>query len=174
MERTQKKFRLCIVLILMNIGIIWGNSLLPGSISGAISGFVRDVLAALFGGGQQDPDAGHGLLRKLAHFTEFACLGGLLTWLLAMLQKPKFAALLGGFLVACADETIQRFVPERGPSFVDVLIDTAGVVTGIIVLLAGYTVCRNFIWRSQKIEKNDCIAAGDDHGADHDRLQKEE
>ena len=50
MERTQKKLRICTFLLVLNIGIIWGNSLLPGSVSGAISGFVRDVLAALFGG----------------------------------------------------------------------------------------------------------------------------
>lgn len=174
MERTPKKLRLCIALIVANIVIIWGNSLLPGSISGAISGWVRDMIALLIPGKQQDPDAGHGLLRKLAHFTEFACLGGLLTWLLAMLKKPKFAALLSGFLVACADETIQRFVPERGPRFTDVLIDTSGVATGIIVLLVGYTVCRNSIWRSQKYEKMDSLAAGADGGADPNCLQKEE
>ena len=136
------------MLLILNIGFIWGNSLLPGEVSGAFSGWVRDLLAWLFPSGPDVPDAGHGLLRKLAHFTEFACLGGLLTWLFAMVQRPKALALLCGFLVASADETIQRFVPERGPSLRDVLIDTAGVTAGILLLLVGYAIMK--YWRKQK------------------------
>lgn len=140
MEKTNRKLRVCTALIVLNLVFIWGNSLLPGSVSGAISGWVRDVLAAIFSRGSSDPDSGHGLLRKLGHFTEFACLGGLLTWLLAMVQKPGILALLCGFLVASVDETIQRFVPGRGPSFTDVLIDTSGAILGIGLVLAGYAI----------------------------------
>ena len=138
MERTNKRMRLCITLLILNTLFIWGNSLLPGSISGAISGWVKDILAHIFPGMSGEAQGGHGLLRKLAHFTEFACLGALLTWLLSMLGKPGLLALLGSFLVACADETIQRFVPDRGPSFKDVLIDTSGAAVGMILLLVGY------------------------------------
>lgn len=172
MERTNKKLRICTALLILNITIIWGNSLLPGSVSGAISGWVRDLLAAIFPSDSAEPDAGHGLLRKLAHFTEFSFLGALLTWLLTMLQKPKFLALPGGFLVASADETIQRFVPERGPSFKDVLIDTAGVTAGILILLGGYAIIK--CWRTRNSEKMDCNAAGADPVAVSDGLRKEE
>ena len=41
MERNQKKIRLWAILVICNILFIWGNSLLPGSVSGAISGFVK-------------------------------------------------------------------------------------------------------------------------------------
>ncbi|MBR2937457.1 MAG: VanZ family protein [Oscillospiraceae bacterium] len=170
MERTSKKLRLCTALLILNIGFIWGNSLLPGELSGAFSGWVRDLLAAIFPGGPEDPDAGHGLLRKIAHFTEFACLGALLTWLFAMVQRPRALALLCGFLVASGDETIQRFVPERGPSFRDVLIDTAGVTAGILLLLAGYAILKH--WRTQRSEKMDCVAAGDDNGSVGGGLQE--
>ena len=127
-------------LIAINVLFIWGNSCLPGSVSGAISHWVRNVLSFLFPGGASDPDSGHGLVRKLAHFTEFACLGALFTWLYGMLSKPMFLALPCGFLIACADETIQRFVPDRGPAFKDVLIDTSGVLVGIGLLILGYTI----------------------------------
>ena len=144
MIRTEKRLRLCAALILLNLCFIWGNSLLPGEISGAISDFVKDVVRAVFallgfppGGG-----GGGGLLRKIAHFTEFACLGGLCTWLFAMLQKPALLALGSGFLAACIDETIQCFVPDRGPSVFDVGIDTAGVTVGIVVLLLIHTLRR--------------------------------
>ena len=140
MERTDKKIRICTALLVINVLFIWGNSLLPGSVSGAISHFVRDILAFLFPGTPSDPDSGHGLLRKLAHFTEFACLGVLFAWLLGMLRKPVLFALPCGFLVACVDETIQRFVPDRGPAFKDVLIDTSGALLGIGLLFLGYTI----------------------------------
>lgn len=140
MIRTDRRVRLCAVLLALNILFIWGNSLLPGSVSGAISQFVRDLLAFLLGSSSGDPNAGHGLLRKLAHFTEFACLGALLAWLLGMLCKPLPFALLFGFLVASIDETIQYFVPNRGPAFKDVLIDTAGALVGISLLFLGYTI----------------------------------
>ena len=134
MIRPDKRFRLAITLLILNLTIIWGNSLLPGEISGAISGFVRDLIALLFPG-DTPPGTGHGLLRKLAHFTEFASLGMILTWIMGMLAKPLPLALAGGFAAACIDETIQIFVPDRGPAFTDVLIDTSGVLTGLLLLL---------------------------------------
>ena len=137
MIRTEKQLRLCAPLIVVNLCFIWGNSLLPGSVSGAISDAVKNLLRWCLsflnlpsGGG-----GGGGLLRKVAHFTEFACLGGLFTWLFSMLRRPAWLALGCGFLAACVDETIQIFVPDRGPSVFDVGIDTAGVAVGVTLLL---------------------------------------
>ena len=138
----KKKLWMCIVLLAVNVLFIWGNSLLPGSISGAISGWVRDLLATVLPGGTAEPGTGHGLLRKMAHFTEFACLGGLLYWLFDTLKKSPWLALPCGMLVAALDETIQMFVPDRGPSVWDVGIDTSGVVLGMILLLVGYAIKR--------------------------------
>ncbi len=139
--------RLCTTLLVLNLILIWGNSLLPGSISGAISDWVKDVLVALLkllfpgevslGGGM-----GGGLLRKLAHFTEFTMLGLVLGWLFAMLGKSRAWPLLCGAAAACIDETIQRFVPDRGPSLRDVGIDTCGVLAGIILLGLGYQIIK--------------------------------
>lgn len=175
MERTTRKLRLCGALILLNLLWIWGNSMLPGSVSGAISGWLRDLLAAIFPGGSDEPDAGHGLLRKLGHFTEFACLGSLLAWLFAMLQRNRAWALLGGFLAAGMDETIQRFAPDRGPSIWDVLLDTAGVAAGIGLLFAGYTLYKKQKdRRPRKREKMDGAPAGSHSDSDHDGLQTEQ
>ena len=130
--------RLCITLLALNLLFIWGNSLMPGNLSAAFSGWVKNLLAAIFPFGSGDPNAGHGLLRKLAHFTEFCLLGLCLTWLVSMLGKRPWVSLLCGFLVACTDEFIQCFVPDRGPGIKDVLIDTAGVFLGTALLMAGY------------------------------------
>ncbi len=134
MISSSKRLRTATALLIVNLAVIWGNSLLPGEISGAISGFVRDLIALLLPG-DGVPGQGHGLLRKLAHFTEFASLGMILTWITVLLEKPAALALAGGFAAACIDETIQMFVPDRGPAFTDVLIDTSGVLAGLILLL---------------------------------------
>ena len=128
---------------------IWGNSLLPGHISGAFSDWVKEILANLlpflFTG--SDANAGGGLLRKLAHFTEFAALGACLSWFYAMLtanhRRQRLFAGLSGILAACIDETIQRFVPQRNGCLTDVGIDTAGVITGIVLLTIAYLINKN-------------------------------
>ena len=134
MIRTKKRLVLCLVLLGINIAFIWGNSLLPGELSGAFSDWVKSLLDAILpGGGESSP--GGGLLRKLAHFTEFTCLGLLLSWLVRMLRQKNWEQLLfplvTGAAVAALDETIQLFVPKRGPTIKDVGIDTLGVVLGI-------------------------------------------
>ena len=138
MIRTKKRLWLCCCLLVVNLAFIWGNSLLPGEISGAISAFVRDLLAKLFPVGAEKPDAGHGLVRKLAHFTEFCTLGMLFFWLYGMLLKKPWQHILlpflCGLLAACMDETIQCFVPDRGPGIKDVGIDTLGVTLGIVII----------------------------------------
>ena len=139
---TEKRLKLCTILLVLNLCFIWGNSLLPGEVSGAFSDWVKELSASIFSMGGPDAPGG-GLLRKLAHFSEFAMLGLLLTWLFGMLQKKPIVAFGLGFLAACMDETIQRFVPDRGPSFRDVLIDSSGVLTGMLLLLAGYTILKH-------------------------------
>ena len=122
----KRRTRLCITLIILNLAFIWGNSMLPGEASAALS----DWLGALLGLEPGDPTQGTGLLRKIAHFSEFASLGFLLCWLAHLKGERGFhifaLALLGGLLAACIDESIQMLTPERGPGLVDVWIDTSG------------------------------------------------
>ena len=139
MIRTDRRLRLCTVLLACNLVFIWGNSLLPGELSGAFSDWVKGLLEQLFAPGPEDTASG-GLLRKLAHFAEFAALGSLLCWRAGMLGRGRTHAFLPGLAAACVDETIQRFVPDRGPSLRDVCIDSLGVTAGIILLSLGHTV----------------------------------
>ena len=138
MIRTDKRMRLCTALLICNLVFIWGNSLLPGEISGAFSDWVKQLLENLMPEGSQE-EIGGGGLRKIAHFTEFAALGMLLGWLFGMLKKKIAWPVLCGISAACIDETIQRFVPDRGPSVKDVCIDSCGVLTGLILLYLGHT-----------------------------------
>ena len=142
-RRTHGRMGLCVCLLAVNLAFIWGNSLLPGEISGALSKWVHTLVSLIFPNGGEESQ-GHGLLRKLAHFSEFCALGMVLSWLFAMLKEKRWAFVLPslacGCLTACADETIQRFVPDRGPSIKDVMIDSAGVILGIVLLCLGYTI----------------------------------
>ena len=151
MIRNAKRMRLCTALLICILIFIWGNSLLPGEVSSAFSDWVKEILAKLFGG---DPNesSGRGLLRKLAHFTEFTALGMCLAWLHGMLGNGKLRPFLWGVVAASVDETIQRFVPDRGPSVKDVCIDSAGVLTGIILLWTGYNYLKK---RSAKLSLED-------------------
>lgn len=137
MIKTSQKLRLCVALLVLNLVFIWGNSLLPGEISGALSDWLKDLVAPLFHW-TDNTVGGGGLLRKVAHFTEFTCLGVCFRWFWGMLEakrlKPFLYALGCAFAVACIDETIQIFVPLRGPGIKDVCIDTAGALFGILIL----------------------------------------
>ena len=149
--KSTKRLAVCYILLCLNLAFIWGNSLLPGDISGTISRWVGNLINWILNLPAKDPEQSHGLLRKLAHFTEFACLGGLLSCLMRM-QRTKKAEhialpIAGGFLTACIDETIQCFVPDRGPGIKDVGIDTAGVILGVGI------VCLVMICREQKNRK---------------------
>ena len=74
MVKTGSRIRLCVILLVLNVAFIWGNSLMTAEVSRAISSFVKTVLSFLLSGGGEQGQEGDHLLRKLAHFTEFACL----------------------------------------------------------------------------------------------------
>lgn len=78
-------------------------------------------------------------LRKIAHFTEYACMG-ILVYLLwsQWVSRSRLLWLIcvaWVFLSAGMDEFHQLFVPGRCGSFRDVCLDTAGGIAGVMVLL---------------------------------------
>jgi VanZ family protein len=77
------------------------------------------------------------IVRKCAHFTEYFILYMLIYNALREefnLWKALVFSLLGVFLYASSDEFHQRFVPGRGPSFRDVMIDTSGGTLALVIL----------------------------------------
>ena len=117
------------------IAFIWGHSLVQGPQSSAESGAVVGLLRPLFEAvGVADTDVMSLVVRKCAHFSEYAVLGaisrGLLVARRAESGRPALPAGLLVALVPAIDESIQLFVPGRSGSPVDVCIDLAGVVAG--------------------------------------------
>jgi VanZ family protein len=132
------KKRILTTLIALNLALIWGNSLVSGENSGALSGgmltFLGRFLPVLM------TELGHTLLRKAAHFCEFALLGLLYGGRHALVRGNVPLSLMGfGLAVACIDETIQVFTPGRASSLIDVWIDSAGFALGIVMIYIAYT-----------------------------------
>ena len=76
-------------------------------------------------------------IRKGAHFSVYFAMAFVLASIMRILVKRtlKMSVVTLGivFLYACSDEWHQSFTGDRTPLFHDVMIDTAGGVTGIVL-----------------------------------------
>ncbi len=133
-------FVLKVLLVLAMLAFIWGQSLMPGAASQMESDSVlklvypvvellQKALAAL--GRTYDPTF---LVRKLAHFTEYAVLGVLMFVLFLQPEGGgRYIPPMGLCLAAAAvDEGLQFFAVDRGPALRDVILDFTGSCAGIL------------------------------------------
>lgn len=79
-----------------------------------------------------------GFVRKLAHFTEYAVLGTLMTVTVYLYvrkcRRMLFIALPAGALVAVCDELIQLYSAGRSCEVRDILIDFCGVLCAALLI----------------------------------------
>lgn len=133
----RKKRRWLWLLVAAYIAFIFSNSLVDGGTSGEISGSISAAIFSLLQkiGIAPDQNTFHFLIRKLAHFTEYAGLGVLVRIVTGRRTGAGSWLLRLVFLISVplVDETIQRFVPGRSGSFRDCLIDMAGYLTGFLI-----------------------------------------
>lgn len=116
------------------MGVIFLMSAMPGDVSSQESGFFAALLLralSFLSGGRLagvDPEAIHLLVRKAAHMAEYFVLFLLYARALRLsgVRRAGAVALLLCACYAATDEFHQGFVDARGPSPVDVCIDTAG------------------------------------------------
>ncbi len=140
-----------IVSLLTAVAIFWfsaqhstDSAAISGEITRAVARVVRPDYA------QMPPAQQHVFLeqldtvvRKCAHFLEFALLAASLAcWLrLWFHNRPRRFALSWAWLIAtlyaATDELHQMFVSGRGPRLLDVGIDSAGALAGVIVAASG-------------------------------------
>jgi VanZ family protein len=124
----KKLFKWLLVIAWMTIIFIFSNQ--NGEQSSHNNRFLVDVLKNI--GINLDSILGSiddYLIRKLAHMTEYFILFHLLYNALRdkySFWKASVISILTVFIYASSDEIHQAFIPGRGPSFKDVLIDTAG------------------------------------------------
>lgn len=138
MNRRSIGTLLLLLAILGALAFIWGNSLdsaVESSLkSGRMRELIRPLLELLVGQGNVTDH----LVRKLAHFTEFAVLGALLLLLTAAAFRVRLQSVVNCqfflLLAALTDETIQIFT-GRGPQVQDVWLDFAGGTAGLLAML---------------------------------------
>ncbi|RZS93030.1 VanZ family protein [Cuneatibacter caecimuris] len=120
---------------------IFGNSALPGTVSSGNSGFALDILQNVlsFLGLPGEWLTEH-VIRKSAHFAEYAALGLLLskTWKMWFPESAwrKWPVLFLGLLTPVLDETLQLFVEGRSGQVSDVVLDFSGVLAGCFLAWA--------------------------------------
>ena len=135
MAHVSRRQRLLLILMVLTAAFIWGNSLLPASVSGAISARFAGLLSRALGL-ELTTSAGHGVLRKLAHGTEFLALGLEAAALLRLeWEKPWSLVALLGLGTCFLDETIQLFVAGRDGKLPDMWIDLGGFLAGVLICL---------------------------------------
>ena len=95
-------------------------------------------------------------VRRAAHMTEYGILSVLFyiwlgKWQFVVSKRSAMAIVLAA-LYAASDELHQYFVPGRAGRFSDVIIDSIGAITGVLVFL-GVKKCISFLWNRHKLEK---------------------
>jgi VanZ family protein len=129
------------------MGVIFYFSHQPGKESAQMSGWftkIVEAIAYVFNISSTEVDL-HLLVRKGAHFTEFAILGFLLFIALYFTREKllpsSIIALITGVLYGVFDELHQLFIPGRSCQVADILIDASGILIAIL-LCNGYIILR--------------------------------
>ncbi|MBQ5883021.1 MAG: VanZ family protein [Clostridia bacterium] len=87
------------------------------------------------------------IVRTLAHFSEFACLSFFMNNLFVS-KKEKLCPVIActlSFIYAITDEIHQIFVPGRACQFQDMMVDLAGIISGMAVYAIIYIIIKKAI-----------------------------
>ena len=134
-----------VVLTLIWVAVIFGFSLQPAEISDGTSiSFLQKIVKIFMPWFLDDLERLapeklillNFIVRKCAHFTEYFILGVLSTvTVLHMTWTRRWVCGLGFCVaIACLDECLQLFVSGRSGKVLDVLIDGAGALVGLLVV----------------------------------------
>lgn len=140
MNRNKKPVARIImtVLCVVVIGAIFFNSSLDAADSTEMSSPLVDGINRFFASIHLDVSVTEKAVRKAAHFLEYVLLGMLLavtTYLYVFKRKTVFVMSLSlGCAVAVCDEVIQLFPKGRSCEITDMLIDSAGILTAVLIV----------------------------------------
>ena len=91
----------------------------------------------------------HPIIRKIAHFSIYTVVGfSIMGFMCTFDMKNIFKLLISfgvGVTYAISDEVHQYFIPGRSARILDVCIDSAGVLTGIFILIILIIVMENIV-----------------------------
>lgn len=144
----KNKKTIFIISTIIWTAVIFSFSLQSGEVSGDLSGSVLEAILGFFMPGVLESpeklELFHLILRKCAHFSEFMILGVLST-IAVKYMKVGYKSIIGlGYcvLIASLDETLQLFVSGRAGRVQDVLIDSAGALVGVLVVIICFKITR--------------------------------
>lgn len=130
-----------ILLLLWTFYIIFGFSSQDGEVSGGLSQKITQIIVNIFNI-QEDENIVlrlEKIIRKIAHFSIYTVVGILLMALLSTYNMKQRNAAISTFIIgiiyASSDEIHQSFIPGRSARITDVLIDTMGVLMGILLIM---------------------------------------
>jgi VanZ family protein len=139
-----KATRIWVAVLVLWVVFVWTRSMVPGTESSEHSMFVVNLVRpALEFLGVKSVDTMNFIVRKCAHFTEYAVMGAVAMRVfmprVSASRKWLFLQLALLVCIPAIDETIQLFVPGRCGAVTDVMIDVSGAVTGACL-------CALFMW----------------------------
>ncbi len=150
-QKNKKRYILMgifIVLAVIWMTVIYSFSEQTGEESGGLSDKVADIVSRVipFEISEDGMDTLALIIRKLAHFTEYAVLGILYMAILVLWEKINRYILLINtvmcMIYAMTDEFHQSFTAGRTPSVTDVMIDTLGGLSGGVVCMLIIYLCK--------------------------------
>ena len=164
----MKKFILTLATILW-MGVIFSFSAKPAEESGEMSRSVGRMAGKIFVSDfanwseSRRTEFAEGIdypLRKCAHVTEYAIFGALLMLTMMSYGNALRDCLIWSFSIAvfyaAVDEFHQLFVAGRGGRLTDVLIDSLGVVIGILVV-RGIEMLYKVVYNRKRLKQADAI-----------------
>ncbi len=122
------KFRFWLVLSILWVAVIYIFSAFSGEVSTVQSKSVWEVLRTIW------PDLTHATVRSVAHGLEYFILGWFALGMFFNTAGFKVSKpLLFCLLVALADETLQLYVTGRASEVLDIWLDFAGALVGVLI-----------------------------------------
>ena len=163
MKSEKKKWILRILLTLSTAAFvcwIFSNSLKTAAESTVQSSFVKELVENFFNAlvPGRDIEISEHVIRKLAHFCEYALMGFLLFFTYLSYTRRKlwfFIPSLVGIVIPFCDEGLQFFSDGRAPSFGDVGIDISGAAFGFLCAWAVYFVVLSILRAGRRKHSKD-------------------
>lgn len=119
------------------VAAIFTHSLMPAEASAEESGSLVELAARLAAFFHLPMLLDDHIIRKMAHFIEFAVYGFFLAWTVrerdGSIRGNIYKILFLLLLIPLCDETLQYFSPGRSAEVRDILLDFSGAVTGALI-----------------------------------------
>ena len=155
MKKRSVRYSLLVIAVLW-MTVIFSFSAQTGTESGGLSAIISkpltDLILLVTGDIPGEREEAlfllvDGIVRMFAHFTEYTVLGMLITAVLrAFGVKRAWISFLLGIGYAVTDELHQAYSPGRTSDPMDVLIDAAGVLFGILIYHGA-----RYVWRKKHV-----------------------